>query len=96
MPRLENWSTGNRNRNNLYRPPVVCLQGIVYGHPLKPDGEMIQTSPICAAEGKIVITASGSRYELGAIDPVYLAEFPDAEKRLYESIKAFRKKLESL
>ena len=66
MPtRLENW-------NMLWHP--LCLTGEVYNHPVERhyDGKLITTSYVEKAEGRTITTHSGTVYELGEIDPVYL------------------------
>lgn len=69
MPRLENWSTCTRPDADPYTAPEVQLsvQGKVYDHPDRPDGEGIITSPIRSFEGRTVTTYSGTVYELGQI-----------------------------
>lgn len=82
--RLENWSVCVRE--DPYCPPELLtqhLQGEAYGHPRFPDGERVTTTPIVrvSPEG-IVATASGSRYQLGAVNPDYEAQYPNALNRV--------------
>jgi hypothetical protein len=64
----------NANANTAPEQLVPRLQGRVYGHPQRPEGDLVVTSPIVAADGRIVTTRSGSVYELdGPPDPRYVA-----------------------
>jgi len=74
MPRLENWSV--QMNGDAYKAPEQLkpiLVGEVYGDVGRPDGVVINTSPIQSAEGRFVTTKSGSIYELGDIDQEYYA-----------------------
>jgi len=89
MPKLEKWSVGAHPRD-AWQPPEnqpPCLHGWLTGHPGHADGNEVTTSPIVGVEGELVITESGTRYELGEVDPVYEALFPGARARLFESYK---------
>ena len=85
--RIENWSI-------VYKPdPYVApearrprLSGTVTGHPLHPDGAQVTTSRIVAVEGGLIITSSGSRYQLGAVNPLYESQFPGAVGRLFKGL----------
>lgn len=86
--RLENWCVVV-GEVNPYQPPEMCTQhlaGEVYGHPNFTDGEKITTSRIVLVERDgdrvVAVTGGGSRYLLGAVDPAYEAEFPNAKERL--------------
>jgi hypothetical protein len=71
--KLNNWSVVGDN--DPYRAPELrCarLHGIVDDHPRLGKNTEISTSSIMTAEGLIVITKSGSVYELGTVDPKYL------------------------
>ena len=69
--RLENWST--RGLNN-YQPPerqTIRIQGAVYDHPTRPDGQHITTSSVVNVEdGKV--TTRNSVYTLGEPDPKFV------------------------
>ena len=76
--RLENWATGYRpsSNENPYLSPqqrARVLVGAVYGRPDRPDGHRVRTSRIVSASGRLVVTDSGSIYELGTPDPEYVA-----------------------
>lgn len=74
---------------DLYMAPELCqrcLTGIVTGHRKFNDGETVTTSAISHREGDIIVTASGSRYELGDVAMEYEARFPDAKTRLLGSL----------
>jgi hypothetical protein len=49
------------------------VQGVVQDHPCFPRDAKIVSSPIDQVEGRIVTTRSGTRYQLGRIDPQYRA-----------------------
>jgi hypothetical protein len=62
-----------------YIPPEmlpISIHGAVTGHPHFDDGAKITTSRIVEANGRIVMTQSGSTYILGDVDPGYLAYLP--------------------
>jgi len=65
---------------------MQCLSGRVTGHPHLPDGKDISTSPIVGKVGELVQTKSGNRYELGEIDPVYEAKYPNAKARFFATL----------
>ena len=95
IARLENWSF--HFRCGEYDPPesrTHHLAGKVYGHKnheRHPDGKEIVTSPIIGVEGNLVLTHSGSKYELGTVDPLYEKEFPNAKERLLRTINSLTK-----
>ncbi len=76
MIHLSNWAL-EFARGDAYDAPEIrglCLVGEVAGHPRRPDGTRVKTSPIVAVEGRVVRTRSGSVYELnGDPHPAYLA-----------------------
>ena len=86
--KLENWSVVAGMANPYQAPEqcVQCLHGTVYGHPRFEDGSSITTSRIVRAQGGIIETFSGSLYELGEVDPVYGAAYPNAKQRLILSV----------
>jgi len=72
--RIENWSVCH-SKGGLYDPPEMwqpCLSGNVYGHPRKPDGHSVSTSPIVDVNGRLITTATGTIYLLGQVDPLYV------------------------
>jgi len=81
--RLENWSVGS-NASSYTAPELVSLRlhGNVYGHPRFDEGEEVTTSAIDKIDGDVVVTRSGSRYELGEVDPEYEKIYPDAKAKL--------------
>ena len=96
MPRLERWSLVNLAASP-WQPPEVGVQGLhgrVYGHPRFEDGDEVTTTRVVKVEVEklyapdgvscciAVLTASGSRYTLGEVDPGYEAAFPNARERL--------------
>lgn len=90
MITLENWSVVTNA--DAYTPPELIvgrLTGMVYGHPNHYDGKEVVTSPVIGCQGDLIVTKTGSLYGLGKIDPEYAKLFPDAQKRLFESLKEF-------
>lgn len=75
MIRIVNWSCENARRDPFCAPETAGLvvTGVVYGHPRKPDGAKVTTSPIVEVHGREFVTASGNRYELGDPAPEYVA-----------------------
>lgn len=59
---LENWGV---TRHPHYPPTEPCLCGEVDGHPRFANGEHITSSPIVALHAGLVVTRSGTFYELG-------------------------------
>jgi hypothetical protein len=86
--KLENWciTIHPKDRGNLYAAPESlppCLGGNVNGHPTRPDGERIVTSPIIGrTKEEHAVTENGSVYELGTINPEYLEKYPDALEKM--------------
>ena len=80
--KLENWAL----MVNFFTYPVdrtrVNLCGEVYGHPTRLDGTTIFTSSIVDIKNNLVVTKSGSRYELGKPEAKYEAAFPNAKERV--------------
>lgn len=71
---LECWSV-TQKECDPYVPPEarnVYLQGSVFGHPKFPDGTFIRTSHIVDVDDRMVTTARGSVYTLGAVSQEYL------------------------
>jgi hypothetical protein len=71
--RLENWSV--TSVGGEYDPPEyrrIQVQGDVYDHPTRPDGERIRTSDIRSVDGNEVKTRSRSVYTLGNPDEKYV------------------------
>lgn len=72
--RLERWAVVDSQPFDVFRAPecaVPCLRGEVFGHPRHPNGTRVTTSPIVGRDGDRVVTASGSVYELGEMEPGY-------------------------
>ena len=79
--KLENWAVvfDPFKAPEARRPK---LGGEVYGHPTRPDGQSITTSAVSHIEGQLVVTHSGSRYELGEPAADYEAMYPNAKARV--------------
>lgn len=73
---IKNWKVVD-GKDAYTAPEVTKLRivGTVYGHPFKPDGKKVITSPITSLgkfrEGSIVETSSGTLYKLGEMDSDY-------------------------
>jgi hypothetical protein len=91
MIRLDNWAVVCGG--DPYTAPELQtnhLIGTVSGHPEHADGKEVRTSRIVGIEGEdVVVTSSGSRYQLGEVDPTYEAMFSNAKERVIASIKKF-------
>lgn len=75
MVKITNWSCGQEPIEDTFLAPEqarLVLIGEVVGHPRKPDGLVVRTSPVVKVDGRIVTTNSGTVYELGDINPDYL------------------------
>lgn len=84
---ITNWSV--TPENDAYGAPECCtmhLQGNVHGHPRFYSGKFVRTSAIIGKKCGLVVTSSGSEYELGEPDPAYENQFPGARKRLLDSL----------
>ena len=84
MVKIENWSLVSLP-SDPYKCPTtapMCVRGMVYGHPDKPDGLEVITSEVIAVHG-VVIETRNHTYVLGTVDPSYLdwykRTFPDRE-----------------
>ena len=91
MPKLENWSIVTKY--NPYLAPecmVYRLEGVVYDHPnpRHSNGKEIVTSEIMAATiNNLIVTYSGSIYELGKVNPDYEKQYPDTFNKLINTLK---------
>lgn len=89
MPKLDNWSIVHTALSPYHAPEKYAgyarLQGLISGHPNFQDGLGVTTSRVVAVDGDVLITKSGTRYELGEVDPNYEKEFPNARERLFKS-----------
>jgi hypothetical protein len=89
---LKNWSYGTSQKVDAYTAPEMIftqLQGNVYGHPNSqrhPDGKFIVTSAVKGKRNGLVVTQSGSEYELIDVDPGYEKEYPNAFERLMKTL----------
>lgn len=67
-----------------------CLIGETKDHPEWEDGHSIVTSGLRGRYGELVVTGSGSFVELGEPSANYEASFPEAKKRLLESLSELK------
>ena len=88
---LKNWSFGAVGVTSYTPPEMIAprLQGDVYNHPKSKrhyDGKSIITSRVIGKRNGLVVTQSGSEYELLDADPNYEKEFPGAKDRLFKQL----------
>lgn len=88
--RLTNWRVvGVMPSSGFLRLPenaTTHLSGVVTGHPKKADGTPVTTSRVVGRDGSRIVTESGSRYELGDVDPAYEQVFLGAKNRFLASL----------
>lgn len=89
MYRLENWSyviaQGGRKRSGL------C--GQVHDHPVFEDGkEIVTTPPEDYLDDDVFVTHSGSKYQLGEINPEYGEMYPNAKDRIIATVRSRKEK----
>lgn len=85
--KLNNWSVVSAA--NPYLAPELsrmCLMGEVEGHPERDDGKTIVTSSIVGKFRGKVITNNGSEIELGEPKEAYEKAFPNAKRRLFDTL----------
>lgn len=90
---LNNWSLVSCG--GIYDAPELYsfhLEGQVTNHPRFPSGHPVTTSRVIGyvednETGLLVLTKSGSAYQLGQVDPDYEKAFPNAEQRFVTSLK---------
>lgn len=94
MIRIENWCIVSGKQSPYQAPELATshLCGRVFNHHLFADGSIVTTSSIIGIDSDDrIITKSGHSYELGAIETQYESQFPDAKKRLIDSLKLEQK-----
>ena len=92
---LENWAV--YNDLDPYKAPECqssYLGGNVYNHPKFDNGYTITTSRILDVDPdtRIATSYSGSKYKLGKISDDYEKNFPNAEKRFFNSARLLNEK----
>ena len=86
--RIEGWSLiGSFDPYQAPELQSVKLLGHVYGHPNHHDGKLVMTSNVTGIVNEDIITSSGSRYALGAIDSEYSKRYPNAKERLLATLR---------
>lgn len=66
----------------------ICIQGCVYNDDRFNEGASIMTSPVeYVDENDNIITYTGSAYQLGEPDPLYEQLYPNAKRRVIETLK---------
>jgi hypothetical protein len=86
---LQNWAVVYPPNITPYTPPELITQhlcGLAMNHPRFPEGYDITTSAIMGKRQGSVVTKSGSVYLLGIPAKDYEAQFPNAEKRLFDTL----------
>lgn len=83
MMKLEDWNVlEDRLVGAFTGTPTLFLHGKVFGSPNFEDGKEIRTSMLIGKEGEVVVTRSGSRYELGEPDEDILGIIADPKTEL--------------
>jgi len=75
--------------SNPWSPPesyFQCLAGHVLNHPRHQPGKTVTTSAIKARRGEMIVTTSGSLYQLGQAHSDYENRFPNARQRLLAAL----------
>lgn len=86
--KMEGWSIVGAAASPYSAPEqasTMHLFGRAYGHPRHKDGTPIKTTAIVEAVGRQVRTVSGSVYELGAPDSLYVEWLAEQGKSIDES-----------
>jgi hypothetical protein len=85
--RIEDWTIDCRPAGPQMTEEVraLHLKGRVLNHPRYPLGGIITTSSIAGRRGHLVITHSGSIYELGRACPEHEAQFQNPVKQLLQT-----------
>jgi hypothetical protein len=71
---IEDWAVVSVAAEDAFKAPEqsgIALKGHVTGHPNKPDGSLVITSPIAACKGRLVATEAGTTYRLHAPENGY-------------------------
>lgn len=90
--RLERWAVRRPRLSSPYAAPEtvgIALRGDVVGHPRRPDGSRVTTSPVVRVSGRLAWTASGTCYELAEPDPRYVAAMA-AEGRVIDAAQPIK------
>jgi hypothetical protein len=83
---INNWAVVTTRSAAQTSTPPIHLRGIVAGHPNHPDGTEITTSHITHRKGDHLVTCNGTHYQLGAVNPAYQAQYPQAFQGLMRRI----------
>lgn len=87
--KLDNWSVVVGEEISPWVAPELVLgvlAGYATGHPDFPAKHPIHTSSVRGKRGELVITKSGTEYELGEVRKDYEEFFPNARARLFASL----------
>lgn len=85
---IANWMIVCRP-SNPWSPPessFQCLAGYALNHPRHQSGKTVTTSAIKARRGEMILTTSGSLYQLGQAHSDYENRFPNARQRLLAAL----------
>lgn len=80
---IYNWAVVVGGEISLYAAPETETQRLVGN---LADGKGVITSPIVGRSGGAIMTKSGSEYIISDVNPAYEEKFPDAKKRLLDSL----------
>lgn len=72
--------------NDPYKAPELWTQKISGLLDSEDSDHWIKTSSIKGKRGEFLVTNSGSEYILGSVNPEYELQFPNARKRLFDSL----------
>lgn len=84
---INNWAVVTPG--DPYLPPecrVQCLSGTAVNHP-RLGGQRVTTSKLVGQRQGLVLTYSGSLYELGTVKAEYEEAYPDARSRLLATLQ---------
>jgi hypothetical protein len=86
--KIEDWTVIHRTVSPLLAAEgrTLHLKGRVWNHPRWPAGGAATTSPVVGRLGNLIMTKSGSVYELGKACAEYAAQFTDAAQELLQSL----------
>lgn len=86
---LDQWFCTPAAEYDPYTPPekmLSLLAGIATGHPKNPLPHPVTCSPAVGKRGNLIVTKSGSEYELLEVETGYEAAFPGARERVFASL----------
>lgn len=81
---ISDWAVVFRPEERYDAPELrrQYLNGAVRNHPVQADGKWVTTSAIVGKQDGMVLTESGTLYQLGGVRADYEKQFPNAAERL--------------